>query len=201
MKAQKLKQPEIRLQNWILLAAPFLGSPSLQTFWQKIRRRDHLKLPSNNLQPWAFLSPRQSRWQHKIRPKFLRSAGSFIVANMTKASCTTEACYPSLFSALISALFSDPAKNHNIVNSLFKVAIYCGSTLMRTILVFGTLLVVPRAAGFWHFPQRAACCWRPCFFLHVLAPSLLSLNNFRACVALLLAGCAIPFLALRYPRV
>ena len=38
-------------------------------------------------------------------------------------------------------------------------------------------------------------------FLHVLAPSLLSLNNFRACVALLLAGCAIPFLALRYPRV
>ena len=74
-------------------------------------------------------------------------------------------CYPSLFSALISALFSDPAKNHNILNSLFKVAIYCGSTLMRTILVFfGTLLVVPRAAGFWHFPQRAACRWRPCFF-------------------------------------
>ena len=49
---------------------------------------------------------------------------------------TTKACYPSLFSALISTLFSDPAKNHNIVNLLFKVAIYCGSTLMRTILVF-----------------------------------------------------------------
>ena len=57
----------------------------------------------------------------------------------------------------------------------------------------------PRAAV--HFPQRADCRWRPCSFLHVLAPSLLSLNNFRACVALLLAGCAIPFLALCYPRV
>ena len=34
------------------------------TFWQKIRRRDRLKLPSNNLQPWAFFSsPRQSRWK------------------------------------------------------------------------------------------------------------------------------------------
>ena len=35
VKAQKLKQPEIRLQNWILLAAPFLGSPSLQHFGKK----------------------------------------------------------------------------------------------------------------------------------------------------------------------
>ena len=68
---------------------PIFGVAKSSTFWQKIRRRDHLKLPSNNLQPWAFLSPRQSRWKHKIRPKFLRSAGSFIVVNMTKASCTS----------------------------------------------------------------------------------------------------------------
>ena len=64
------------------------------------------------------------------------------------------------------SVFSDPAKNHNIVNSLFKVAIYCGSTLMRTILVFfwpcfwtHVLLVLGISRS----------CWRPCFFLHVPA--------------------------------
>ena len=42
--------------------------------------------------------------------------------------------------------------------------------------------------------------WAAMFFSHVLAPRLVNLNNFRACLVLLLAGGAIPFLALRYPR-
>ena len=73
---------------------------------------------------------------------------------------------------------------------------------MRTILVFfGPCLWAHVLLVFGISRNAQPAAGGHVFFLHVLAPSLLSLNNFRACVALLLAGCAIPFLALRYPKV
>ena len=73
---------------------------------------------------------------------------------------------------------------------------------MRTILVFfGPCLWAHVLLVFGISRNMQPAAGGHVFFLHVLAPSLLSLNNFRACMALLLAGCAIPFLALRYPRV
>ena len=71
-------------------------------------------------------SPRQSRWKHKIRPKF-KGAGNFIAINTTGASCTTEAPVTCpCFLLRFRLCFQDPAKNHNIVNSLFKAAVCVG---------------------------------------------------------------------------
>ena len=70
---------------------------------------------------------------------------------------------------------------------------------MRTILVFfGPCLWAHVLLVFGISRNAQPAAGGHVFFLHVLAPSLLSLNNFRACVALLLAGCAIPFLALGF---
>ena len=59
----------------------------------------------------------------------------------------------------------------------------------------------PRAFGFLGILCNAQPAAGGHVFSRVLAPKLVNINNFRAAyVVLLLAGCAIPFLALRFPK-
>ena len=68
------KQSEIRLQNWIHLAAPFLGSPSLLHFGKNPAPRPP-SCHQTSFKHGLLLSPQQSRWKHGIRRKF-KGAGN-----------------------------------------------------------------------------------------------------------------------------
>ena len=77
----------------VLLAASIELAARGSCLTQKSGNGTHFKLPSNNLQPWAFLSPCQSRWKHKIRPfpsnqpASLNVASSFWIGGAARKMC------------------------------------------------------------------------------------------------------------------